>query len=428
MSLIGRFIDKILPVGSITLIQPDGRQEMHGPGGGKHVTVKLHDRRAAFDLFRNPRLRLGELYMDGRLTIEGGTILDLLELITGSQPWEGGRTSAMRKGKGSWLKHLFRRNPVQKARSNVAHHYDIGNSLYALFLDDDLQYSCAYFTDPSNSLEQAQADKKAHIAAKLDLRPGQRVLDIGCGWGGTALYLHKVAGVDVLGITLSEEQLKVARQRAADAGVSDHVKFELVDYRLLDDKFDRIVSIGMFEHVGAAHYDEFYAKCRELLTDDGVMLLHTIGKLGGAGKPDPFTDKWIFPGYHLPSLSQMCSSSEKMKMIVSDIENLRLHYAYTLRHWLSRATRARAKIEAMYDSRFFRMWEFYLAGGIVMFESGAACNYQIQYVRDRRAVPITRDYMLETERKYRALAATPAPAGRKPRSAGSRKRLEPTPA
>src|SRR5438874_6630726 len=284
MSLLGRFIDQILPVGSITIIQPDGRRETHGGGGGKHVTVKLHDRRVAFDLFRNPRLRLGELYMDGRLTIEDGTILDLLELVTGAQRWEQGRSKEMSKGKGGWIKHLFRRNDVRKSRSNVAHHYDIGNALYALFLDDDLQYSCAYFTDPANSLEQAQADKKAHIAAKLYLQPGQRVLDIGCGWGGMALYLHRVAGVDVLGITLSEEQLKVARERAAAAGVSDHVKFELIDYRHLDGKFDRIVSVGMFEHVGAAHYDEFFSKCRDLLKPDGVMLLHTIGTLGEVAK------------------------------------------------------------------------------------------------------------------------------------------------
>jgi cyclopropane-fatty-acyl-phospholipid synthase len=415
MSLLGRFIDRLLPVGSITLIQPDGQRETHGPGGGKQITVRLHDKRAAFDLFRNPRLRLGELYMDGRLTIEDGTIVDLLELITGAQLWEQGRTKAMAKGKGNWLKHLFRRNPVAKSRQNVAHHYDIGNDLYALFLDDDLQYSCAYFTDPKNSLEQAQLDKKAHIAAKLDLKPGQRVLDIGCGWGGMALFLHKVAGVDVLGITLSEEQLKIARRRAKDAGVSDHVKFELIDYRHLEGRFDRIVSVGMFEHVGAAHYDEFYARCRELLTDDGVMLLHTIGKLGGVGKPDPFTDKWIFPGYHLPSLSQMCASSEKVKMIVSDVETLRLHYAYTLRHWLERVTKARAKIEAMYDERFFRMWEFYLAGGIVMFESGAACNYQVQYVRDRRALPITRDYMAEAEARYRRIGAEPSAKKAAPR-------------
>jgi cyclopropane-fatty-acyl-phospholipid synthase len=418
MSLIGRFIDQLLPVGSITLIQPDGRRETHGPGGGKHVTVKLHDRRAALEIFRNPRLKFGELYMDGRLTIEDGTILDVLELIVGAKPWEQGRRKALGKGKAGKLVSFFRRNDVRKSRSNVAHHYDIGNDLYALFLDDDLQYSCAYFTDPGNSLEQAQADKKAHIAAKLDLKPGQRVLDIGCGWGGMALYLHEVAGVDVLGITLSEEQIKIARERAKAAGVSDHVKFELVDYRELDGRFDRIVSVGMFEHVGAAHYDEFFDKCRELLTDDGVMLLHTIGKLGGAGTPDPFTDKWIFPGYHLPSLTQMCASTEKVKLIVSDIETLRLHYAYTLRHWLDRATKARAKIEKLYDARFFRMWEFYLAGGIVMFESGSACNYQVQYVRDRRALPITRDYMFETERKYRALVKKPAPAAKRPRGAG----------
>ena len=425
MSLIGRVIDQILPVGSITLVGPDGKSETHGPGGGKHVMVKLHDKRAALDIFRNPRLRFGELYMDGRLTIEDGTILDLLELIVGAKPWEQGRRKAHPKGKGSWIKHLFRSNPVAKSRSNVAHHYDIGNDLYALFLDDDLQYSCAYFTDPTNGLEQAQADKKAHIAAKLDLKPGQRVLDIGCGWGGMALYMHKVAGVDVLGITLSEEQIKVARQRAKDAGVDDHVKFELIDYRLLEGRFDRIVSVGMFEHVGAKHYDEFFVKCRELLTDDGAMLLHTIGKLGGAGKPDPFTDKWIFPGYHLPSLSQMCSSTEKVKLIVSDVETLRLHYAYTLRHWLDRATKARAKIEMMYDARFFRMWEFYLAGGIVMFESGAACNYQVQYVRDRRALPITRDYMAEAEARYRKIGNEPA-APKKPRGSTRKKTLETT--
>ena len=427
MSLIGKFIDQILPVGSITIVGADRKRDTYGPGGGGNVTVKLHDKRAAFDLFRNPRLKLGELYMDQRLTIEdGGTILDLLELIVGAKPWEEGRRKALGKGKAGKLKSLFRRNPVRKSRSNVAHHYDIGNDLYALFLDDDLQYSCAYFTDPKNSLEHAQADKKAHIAAKLDLKPGQRVLDIGCGWGGMALYLHKVAGVDVLGVTLSEEQLKIARQRAEDAGVADHVKFELIDYRQLDGRFDRIVSVGMFEHVGAAHYDEFYAKCRELLTDDGVMLLHTIGKLGGAGTPDPFTDKWIFPGYHLPSLSQMCGSSEKVKMIVSDVETLRLHYAYTLRHWLQRATKARAKIVKMYDERFFRMWEFYLAGGIVMFESGAACNYQVQYVRDRRATPITRDYMLETERKYREIATAATAPRTRPRSASSKTTLETT--
>jgi cyclopropane-fatty-acyl-phospholipid synthase len=220
-----------------------------------------------------------------------------------------------------------------------------------------------------------------------------------------ALYLHRVAGVDVLGITLSEHQLKIARERAKAAGVSDHVKFELIDYRHVDETFDRIVSVGMFEHVGVKHYEEFFAKCRELLKPDGVMLLHTIGKLGEASKgPDPFTDKYIFPGYYLPSLSDMTGATERVRLITSDVENLRLHYALTLRHWLDRATKARAAIEAMYDARFFRMWEFYLAGGIVMFESGAACNYQLQYIRERTALPITRDYLHEAEQRYRKLA------------------------
>jgi cyclopropane-fatty-acyl-phospholipid synthase len=232
--------------------------------------------------------------------------------------------------------------------------------------------------------------------------------------------------VDVLGVTLSEHQLKIARQRAKAAGVSDHVQFELIDYRDVEEQFDRIVSVGMFEHVGAKHYEEFFGKCRELLKPEGVMLLHTIGKLGEVSQgPDPFTDKWIFPGYHLPSLSQMSEASESARLISSDVENLRLHYGLTLRHWLDRATKARAKIEAMYDARFFRMWEFYLAGGIVMFESGAACNYQVQYIRERTALPITRDYMFEAEQRYRNIAAEPA-APKKPRSSSRRKALEPT--
>ena len=412
MALISRLIGTLLTKGRITLIQPGGDRETYGPGGGKELTVRFADKRVAFDLVRNPRLALGEAYMDGRLTIEDGTILDLLELIVGANRWEdGGKGRAiLRKGKIKGLQKLLRRNKPDRSKRNVAHHYDLKDELYELFLDGDRQYSCAYFTDPAHSLEQAQADKKAHIAAKLHLNPGMRVLDIGSGWGGTALYLNRVADVDVLGITLSEEQLKVARRRAEEAGVSDRVKFELVDYRHLDGKFDRIVSIGMFEHVGSAHYEEFYARCRELLADDGVMLLHTIGKLGGAGAPDPFTDKWIFPGYHLPSLSEMSAASEKVRLISSDVETLRLHYAYTLRHWLERAGKARDKIVAMYDERFFRMWEFYLAGGIVMFESGAACNYQVQYIRDRHAVPITRDYMTEAEERYRRTDTAPAKA------------------
>jgi cyclopropane-fatty-acyl-phospholipid synthase len=407
--MIERLVEKLLRQGRLTLVMPDGKRTSYGPGGGKSLTVRITDRKTLFAIARNPRLGLGEAYMDGRLIIEDGTILDLMQLIVGGNRWEdkGSGRAALNKGKKRW-KALFRRNKAKASRRNVAHHYDIGNELYRLFLDKDLQYSCAYFTDPSNGLEQAQEGKKAHIAAKLFLKPGQRVLDIGCGWGGTALYLNRVADVDVLGVTLSEEQLKVARARAEEAGVSDRVKFELIDYRSVEGRFDRIVSIGMFEHVGAAHYDEFFAKCRELLTDDGVMLLHTIGKFGKASTPDPFTDKYIFPGYHLPSLSQMCAASERARLIASDVETLRLHYAYTLRAWLERTQAAKEKVVAMYDERFFRMWEFYLAGGIVGFESGTMCNYLVQYIRDRTAVPITRDYMAEAEAKYRASSARPA--------------------
>ena len=405
MSLIGKLLGTLVKKGRMTLITADGKRESFGPDAdAKPITIRFADRKLAFEIVRNPRLAFGEAYMDGRLIIEEGSILDLLELIVGANRWEfGGKgRKIMSTGKLSNVAAMFRRNPAAKSQKNVAHHYDLSDDLYDLFLDPDRQYSCAYYTDPANSLEQAQADKKAHIAAKLDLKPGQRVLDIGCGWGGMALYLNRVAGVDVLGITLSKEQLKVARERAAAAGVATQVKYELIDYRSLTGSFDRIVSVGMFEHVGAAHYDEFFATCHKLLKQDGVMLLHTIGKLGSAGSPDPFTNKWIFPGYHLPSLSQMNAASEKVRLIASDTEMLRVHYAYTLRAWLERCAARRADIVAMYDERFYRMWEFYLAGGIVMFENGSACNFQVQYIRDRYALPITRDYMAEAEASYRA--------------------------
>lgn len=423
MALIGSLIERLLPKGSITLLTPGRPPTSYGKGGGKHLTVRFTDRKVAFEILKNPRLAIGEAYMDGRLVIEDGTILDLLEMVVGANRWEDGGSSrtAIKRGKKRW-KWLFSRNRAARSKRNVAHHYDLKDELYELFLDRDRQYSCAYFTDPANDLEQAQLDKKAHIAAKLYLKPGLRLLDIGSGWGGMAIYLHKVAGVDVTGITLSEEQLKVARRRAEEAGVSDHVRFELIDYRSLSGTFDRIVSVGMFEHVGAPHYPEFFAKCRELLANDGVMLLHTIGKYGGAGAPDPFTDKYIFPGYHVPSLSQIVSASEKVRLIVSDVESLRLHYAYTLRHWLERATAARDRIVSMYDERFFRMWEFYLAGGIVAFENGAMNNFQVQYIRDRNALPITRDYMLEAEQMYRKLGAGAAVSP----GASSKQRLEST--
>ncbi|WP_260482883.1 SAM-dependent methyltransferase [Sphingomicrobium flavum] len=405
MSLIGKLAHGLLKDARLKLIMADGREEVVGTGGGRELAIRFTDKKVPFDLARNPRLMLGEAFMDGRIVIEDGTILDLLEIMQKSNRWEegGGKKRFFKKGKITGVKRWMRRNNPVKSKDNVAHHYDLSDELYDLFLDPNRQYSCSYFTGDDKDLAASQRDKLAHIAAKLYLREGDHVLDIGSGWGGLALYIHRVSGCRVTGITLSEEQLKYARAWAEREGVADKVQFQLIDYRKLEGQFDRIVSVGMFEHVGAAHYDEFYAAVKRLMKPDGVMLLHTIGKLGGAGAPDPFTDKWIFPGYHIPSLSQMCAASEPHRLIASDVETLRLHYAHTLRSWLQNVEAKKAEIVALYDERFYRMWTFYLAGGIVMFEYGAACNYQVQYIRDRRALPITRDYMLETEARYRAM-------------------------
>jgi cyclopropane-fatty-acyl-phospholipid synthase len=405
MNVLERLLGDRIGNGTLNVLLPGGDRSTVG-SGEPVVVARIHDSKALWQLLRGPRLAFGELYMDGRVTLEQGSLIDLLTLVVGANRFEDGGHGGRLKKRMSLFKRLRpRRNDATASRRNVAHHYDLDERLYRLFLDPDLQYSCAYFHDPVNSLEQAQADKKAHIAAKLHLQPGQRVLDIGSGWGGMALYLNRVAGVEVLGVTLSEEQLRVSRQRAKDAGVADQVRFELIDYRALTGRFDRIVSVGMFEHVGLAHYREFFATSRELLTDDGVMLLHTIGKYGKSGKPDPFTDKWIFPGYHVPSLSQMMAASEEVRLIATDVETLRLHYGYTLRHWLANCHAHRAEIVALYDERFFRMWEFYLAAAAVGFEEGAMNNFQVQYVRNRRALPITREYMNEAEQRYRRPAS-----------------------
>ena len=401
MSLIGRLIDKLLTKGSITLLPPGKKPRTYGPGGGKHLTVRLTDRKVGFDILKSPSLGVGEAYMDGRLVVEDGTILDLLAMVQDSNRWED---AAEARALGRDLKRLFRklkRNTPSRSRRNVAHHYDLRDELYELFLDDDKQYSCAYFTDPDNSLERAQADKKAHIAAKLALEPGQRVLDIGCGWGGMALYLNWVADVDVLGVTLSEEQLKIARARAEAAGVSGRVRFELIDYRQVTGRFDRIVSVGMFEHVGPPYYRTFFDKCRDLLAPDGVMLLHTIGRADGPGATDPWLTRYIFPGGYVPALSQIMPAIERSYLWVTDIEALRLHYAYTTAAWYERVTAHEAEITGLYDARFFRMWQFYLAGAVAAFRHDGHLVFQIQLTRKRDAVPIVRTYMEREERRLR---------------------------
>jgi cyclopropane-fatty-acyl-phospholipid synthase len=403
MSLIDKFVSNLFRRGELTMIFADGTAKTFGTPDPaiRPVTIRMADKGVMGFIARNPHLHAAEAYMDGRIIIEQGDVRDLVDLVRANGKWEEARVTL----RGTWASLVKDRlkgalqgfNTAGRAKQNVAHHYDLNDRLYDLFLDVDRQYSCAYFTDPANSLDQAQADKKAHIASKLHLKPGQRVLDIGCGWGGMALYLNRACDVDVLGITLSEEQLKVARSRAEAAGVADRVKFELIDYRAVEGTFDRIVSVGMFEHVGVPHYEAFFLKCRQLLAEDGVMLLHTIGRLGGPGKTDAFTLKYIFPGGYNPALSQIVSASEKVRMIVTDIESLRLHYGLTLDHWYDRTMAAKDAIVALYDERFFRMWTFYLAGARAAFVHGNLCNYQIQYVRERHALPITRDYMRAVE-------------------------------
>ncbi|MCD2323172.1 cyclopropane-fatty-acyl-phospholipid synthase family protein [Sphingomonas sp. IC-56] len=401
MALIDRFFARAVKRGQLTVLRDGGSRTFGTPDPDlKPVAIRFGPG-AERQILRDPSLGAAEAFMDGKLIMEEGDILDLLMLMTENNRWEESRTvldpKPMQRLVGKAAHWLGRRNMARSAKRNVAHHYDLSATLYDLFLDKDRQYSCAYFTDPSNGLEQAQADKKAHIVAKLAIEPGMRVLDIGCGWGGMALYIHQKTGAEVLGITLSEEQLKVARERAEAAGVADKVKFELIDYRALTGQFDRIVSVGMFEHVGTPQYRTFFAKVRELLTPEGVMLLHTIGRAGGPGYTDAFTLKYIFPGGYIPALSEIAQGYEGLKMFVTDIEVLRLHYAYTLKAWYERTVAARDEIVALYDERFYRMWTFYLAGCFVSFWNGGLVNYQLQFSRSRHTLPITRDYMAQAE-------------------------------
>ncbi len=410
MSLIDAFLTRAFRRGELTVTLPGGARRTYGTPDPSlpPVAITLHDRRTLVAIVRDPSLGPGEAFMDGRLTIERGTILDLVNLATANERFETGEVTLhpppLRRLIGKARHAWSTRNAAARSKRNVAHHYDLSDRLYDLFLDADRQYSCAYYTDPANGLEQAQRDKKAHIAAKLALTPASRVLDIGCGWGGLALYLHRVSGAEVTGITLSEEQLKVARRRAEEAGVADKVRFELVDYRHLGERrFDRVVSVGMLEHVGARNFRTYFATIRDLLVKDGVALVHTIGRASAPGVTDAFTDRYIFPGGYIPGLSELIAANDGLNWYVSDVETLRLHYAFTLKAWYDRTAAAKAQVVALYDERFFRMWTFYLAGAWASFANGQMVNYQIQFCRSRTALPLTRDYMTEEERRLRAL-------------------------
>jgi cyclopropane-fatty-acyl-phospholipid synthase len=406
--LFARFARKVIQSGGLTIIDAGGRRHVVGGAGGPAATIRLHDRALHYRLAINPLLYVGEAYMDGTLTIEQGSLHDFLGICAINvdrafdQPLQRMVGVAARV-----LRHLHQRNPARLARAHVAHHYDLSGRLYDLFLDSDRQYSCGYFTHRHHDLEQAQLDKKRHLAAKLRLAPGQRVLDVGSGWGGLALYLAGTCGCEVVGITLSEEQLKASRLRAERAGMADRVRFELRDYREQTGRFDRIVSVGMFEHVGLKHYREFFAKIRELLTDDGIALLHAIGRMDGPGATNEWIRKYIFPGGYAPALSEVLPVVERLKLWVTDIEVLRLHYALTLRCWYERFQANRAEIAKLYDERFCRMWEFYLVASEMAFRSMGHMVFQMQIAKRQDAVPLIRDYVTDWEREHldAALAA-----------------------
>jgi cyclopropane-fatty-acyl-phospholipid synthase len=402
-----KLFNELIKQGELTIIRANGRRMTFGTPhpDRKPVVVRFTDNLTPFRILFNPSLAAGEAYMDGTLVLEQGDIHDLMDLVTWNNRFELKRDNELEArvrppdSVAAWLRA---RNHERVSKRNVAHHYDLSAGLYDLFLDRDRQYSCAYWTDPAHqTLDEAQLDKKAHIVAKLAIEPHHKVLDIGCGWGGMALYIHEKTGAEVLGVTLSEEQLKIARARAEAAGVADKVRFELIDYRKVAGPFDRIVSVGMYEHVGPAHFENFAAKCRSLLHPQGVMLLHTIGRIGPQRSTDKWTVKYIFPGGYIPTLSEMSHAAERTNLITADVEVLRRHYGYTLEHWLRRTQAHKAEIVAMYDERFYRMWEFYLAGSLTGFTNGEMVNFQVQYVRDRNALPLTRDYMFEAERALR---------------------------
>jgi len=404
-ALLDRVFRMVVKAGTLRVTSPSGKAYAYGDETGAPVAIKITSDAAARRIAIDPDLALGETYMDGSLVIEQGTVYDLISLLIrnagniADYPPLSRLLYKIRK----WLKRTHQYNPVGRAKANVAHHYDLSGQLYDLFLDRDRQYSCAYFENPGASLEEAQLAKKRHLAAKLDIRPGMRVLDIGSGWGGLGLYLAEICGANVTGVTLSEEQHELSNDRAAQRGIAGRVQFRLLDYRNLDEKFDRIVSVGMFEHVGVVHYGEFFAKCRALLKDNGIATLHSINRSDGPGATSAWIKKYIFPGGYIPALSEVIPHLERQGLYITDIEILRLHYAETLRHWRKRFADNRERAGEIFDERFCRMWEFYLAASEASFHHAGLNNFQIQFGKNQHALPFTRDYIRDAEAALRAL-------------------------
>jgi cyclopropane-fatty-acyl-phospholipid synthase len=402
MALLDKLLKKTIRHGSLTVIDPKGYPTAYGDGSAPHIAVRIHTTQAALKILFDPQMAVGEAYMEGTLTVETGTIYDVVDLVfrnIGLTPLKyplSGVTERLR----TTFRRLAQFNPAGRSRKNVAHHYDLSDTLYDLFLDADRQYSCAYVMDPSDTIETAQAQKKRHLAAKLLLKPGQSILDIGSGWGGLGLYLAETGSGSVTGLTLSTEQLKVSQKRVAAAGLSDRVRFKLQDYRAEKGLYDRIISVGMFEHVGITHYDDYFKMVARCLKEDGIALIHAIGRPDGPGHTNPWITKYIFPGGYCPSLSEVIPAIERAGLIITDIEILRLHYAETLRLWRERFEQNRAKIRALYDERFCRMWEFYLITSELSFRHQGQMVFQIQLAKRGDAVPITRDYITAFEQAH----------------------------
>ncbi|MBX3595968.1 MAG: class I SAM-dependent methyltransferase [Rhizobiaceae bacterium] len=420
-----RVVAQLIKTGNLTVSGPGGTAHKFGDGSGDPVHLKIHSRRAERAIAFDPMLALPEAYMDGEVDFIEGDVLALLHIVyqnlEPSGTIEASWTRAV-EGVRHALRRLQQLNTPIRSRRNVQRHYDLSADLYRLFLDEDMQYSCAYFDRPSATLEEAQFAKKQHIASKLRIKPGQNVLDIGCGWGGLGLYLARTFDVGVLGVTLSTEQHTVAVQRAQAEHLDDRVHFEIRDYRDINERFDRIVSVGMFEHVGVNHYRTFFDKVARLLKPDGVMVLHSIGRFGPPVATNAFIRKHIFPGGYIPALSEVLPAIEKSGLMTTDIEILRLHYAETLKYWRERFMANREKAKAIYDERFCRMWEFYLAGSEAAFRWQDMMVFQIQLTRRNDTLPITRNYMEKCEKALSLRhAAQPASApARKRRKARSR--------
>lgn len=394
--LLDKLLVQLVKKGQLVVEYPNGRTTAYGQNLDKKIKVKINNPRIFRRLFVNPDLMLGEAYMDGDLVIKNDDIFGFLALITQNltnQP-DSWISRLLLLSNNSFLNSI-KANVPSRSKSNVKHHYDLSPELYSLFLDVDKQYSCAYFKNVDDTLEQAQEQKKHHIAKKLSLEPGMTVLDIGSGWGGMAITLAKNYNVNVVGITLSEEQQKLSQQRAINEGLEDKVEFKLMDYREDLGVFDRIVSVGMFEHVGVPNYEEYFRTIKNKLSPGGLALVHTIGRITPPGGTSPWIKKYIFPGGYIPALSEMVAAVEKNYMYISDVEILRMHYAMTLSHWHQRFTENEERIKKIYDERFCRMWRYYLVASEISFRYYQQVVFQVQISKEQMTLPLTRDYLLK---------------------------------